>query len=315
MAEKIFGVIGNGKMAVDCIKYMQKYEDAKIAFFIYDPKKDNPSDSIMKTFEDAGINVKGITKINSPEAVEFVKRHKPDIMFSINNYRIIKDDLIAIPKTGTINFHNAPLPLYGGVNIPSWVIINGEKEHGVTWHFIDLGIDTGDVIAQRKFPIDEDTTAGRLMSLSIMEGLALFKETFENILHDNYKRQPQSGMSSYYSLKDYPENNGILSFSWNYEKIDQMVRGLNFIPFENTFVYPKLKTGNGEVVVNMVSYVGPNDDHSTVGKIMKIDDETFQIACADAILNIEDVMTEEMEGIEINEIAKTLGVREGDILD
>ncbi len=69
------------------------------------------------------------------------------------------------------------------MNIPSWAIINGESKHGVTWHFIDTGIDTGNIIAQKIFPLDKDVTAGRLMSKCIMEGLTLFKRNFRK--HNN----------------------------------------------------------------------------------------------------------------------------------
>ena len=309
MNTKSIGIIGNGKMAVDCINHMLEYEKAQVKFFIYDAEKNSSSESSYKLFSEKGIEVKAVSQINSLEALRIVKNHQPDFLFSINNFKIIRNELMDIPKIGTINFHNSPLPLYGGVNIPSWVIINGEKNHGVTWHFINSGIDTGDIIAQKIFPIDADITAGRLMAICIMEGISLFKNIFLKILNNEYKRRPQEGKSSYYSLKDFPENKGIIDFNWRYEKIERMVRGLNFLPFENTFVYPVISTSQGRIVINKVSKVADNNDPLNSGKIVRTDGD-FQITCADAVIRIDEAMTEDLEEVEAKDIPKRLGIIE-----
>ncbi len=93
MREKLIGVIGNGKMALDCINFMLKYEEAKVKFWILDPHKANPSETILAKVKEAGVDVKGIQNINSIEAFNFIKQYQPDIIFSINNYKIIKGRL------------------------------------------------------------------------------------------------------------------------------------------------------------------------------------------------------------------------------
>ena len=309
MGKKSIGIIGNGKMAVDCINHMLKFENVIVKFLIYDPLNDSQSRLSYQLFKENGIEVKAISQINSAEAIEMVRNHQPDFLFSINNFKIIRNELMNIPKIGAINFHNSLLPLYGGVNIPSWVIINGEKSHGVTWHFINSGIDTGDIIAQKEFPIDDDITAGRLMVKCIMEGILLFENIFTKILNNEYQRKPQEGKSSYYSFKDFPDNKGILDFNWKYEKIEKLVRGLNFLPFENTFVYPVIATSEGKVVVNRISKVADNNGSLTAGKIIQMNGE-FQIACEDAIIRIDEAMTEDLEEVETKDIAKKLGIVE-----
>ena len=58
-----------------------------------------------------------------------------------------------MPALGTINCHAGKLPFYRGRNVLNWAIINGESEFGITVHFIDDGIDTGDIIKQKTYPI------------------------------------------------------------------------------------------------------------------------------------------------------------------
>ena len=60
---------------------------------------------------------------------------------------------------GAINFHDGPLPRYAGLNAPVWAIINGEPDHGITWHMIEGGVDEGDILEQRLFELASEETA------------------------------------------------------------------------------------------------------------------------------------------------------------
>ena len=67
--------------------------------------------------------------------------------------QIFKKEIINLPLLKTINCHAGKLPFYRGRNILNWVLINDEKEFGVTVHYMDEGIDTGDIIMQDSFSI------------------------------------------------------------------------------------------------------------------------------------------------------------------
>src|SRR5690606_6410745 len=79
-----------------------------------------------------------------------------DYLFSIANLKIITEEILTLPKKGAINFHDGLLPGYSGLNVPSWAIINDEKIHGITWHFMTRKIDAGDIISQVEFSIDDN---------------------------------------------------------------------------------------------------------------------------------------------------------------
>jgi len=307
------GIIGNGKMAADCIKHLLTFENVEVRFAIYQSSKD-PQLAVKNFCESNGIETKVFKKLNDTDALDYIKSKETDYIFSINNFRIIGIELINIPSVGIINFHNGPLPAYGGVNIPSWAIINGEKQHGVTWHFVNEGIDTGDMIAQSLFEIDDDTTAARLMTTSIIKGLKLFKEFTPELFNGNIKKIPQEGKSSYFSLKDFPENNGVIKFSWDFTKISRLVRGLNFFPYSNDFVYACIENNGVSVVLNDVSLLQVKPSDIPAGKILRLNDSDFHVACDDSVVSLDSIMTIEMEEMTPEEAARVLEIKEGDIL-
>ncbi len=108
---------------------------------------------LVKTCSDNGLPFIRHKNINSDNVVEWVESKKPEIGVSAHFTKIIKHDLLSIPPMGFINLHPSPLPYYRGATPQHWQIVNGERESAVTVHFINEGIDTGDIIIQQKFEI------------------------------------------------------------------------------------------------------------------------------------------------------------------
>lgn len=91
--------------------------------------------------------------VNSGETVKKITQLKPEIIFSVYFNQIIGERVISIPKRGIVNIHPSYLPKYRGVGPTFWVLANNEKETGVSYHFITLSIDAGDVIKREIIPI------------------------------------------------------------------------------------------------------------------------------------------------------------------
>lgn len=98
--------------------------------------------------------------INSEEFIEQVKNYEADLFVSMSFDQIFGKVIRELPPLKTINCHAGKLPFYRGRNILNWVLINDEKEFGITVHYVDKGIDTGDIILQKVYEItDEDSYA------------------------------------------------------------------------------------------------------------------------------------------------------------
>jgi methionyl-tRNA formyltransferase len=104
--------------------------------------------------------------INSKEFMDFLLGACCDLFVSMSFNQIFKNDVINIPKEKTINCHAGKLPFYRGRNVLNWALINDEKDFGVTVHYVDDGIDTGDIILQRCYPITDDDDYSTLLNRS-----------------------------------------------------------------------------------------------------------------------------------------------------
>jgi len=95
-------------------------------------------------------------KATAAEVTDFIKQTKPDLLWVADYRYLLPSEILKLPKHGTINFHPSLLPKYRGRAPVNWAILKGEKEFGLTAHFIDEGMDTGDILAQEKFYLNDD---------------------------------------------------------------------------------------------------------------------------------------------------------------
>ena len=108
----------------------------------------------IKTFE--------VENPNSKKFLNVLRELKPDVIIN-QSQSIIKEELLQVPKIGVINRHNALLPKNRGRLTPFWVLYKGEKETGVSIHFIDEGIDSGEIIVQKKYKVRNNDTFNSLV--------------------------------------------------------------------------------------------------------------------------------------------------------
>jgi methionyl-tRNA formyltransferase len=109
--------------------------------------------------------------------------------------QILRRSLYALPRLGTVNCHAGKLPFYRGRNVLNWALINDEKEFGITVHYIDDGVDTGDIIMQSSYPIDDTDDYGTLLSKAYSECPVILHRAIQAIHGGTAKRTPQSSLA------------------------------------------------------------------------------------------------------------------------
>jgi methionyl-tRNA formyltransferase len=134
---------------------------------------------------------KGV-KINTIEFYHVAKKHGCDLFVSMSFNQIFKHEIANLPALGTINCHAGKLPFYRGRNILNWAIINDEKEFGITVHFVDEGIDTGDIILQNTFPITEVDTYETLLKVAHEKCASILYLAVKQIQKSDFKRVKQT---------------------------------------------------------------------------------------------------------------------------
>ena len=177
-------------------------------------------------------------------------QHRFDYLLSIANLAIIPEEVLALPLEGTINFHDGPLPQYAGLYTTSWAIINGESTHGVTWHIVETGIDTGNILVQKTFDLKSDESAFSLNTKCFEAGMATFESLLPAFAGGLPEGTPQNAADFvYYAKKQRPAAAATLDWSQPAEKLESLSRGLFFNNYENPLVIPKLFTAKGIYLV------------------------------------------------------------------
>ena len=147
----------------------------EVAFIV--PRTDT-KDLTLKNYADKfNIDYFKCDNVNSKDALEKIDGYSCDILVSMSFNQIFRSEIINLTPNRIINCHAGKLPFYRGRNILNWVLINDEPEFGITVHYVDEGIDTGDIILQRTFPIKESDSYATLLDIAFIE--------CANILYDS----------------------------------------------------------------------------------------------------------------------------------
>tara|TARA_B100000963_G_scaffold328362_1_gene316787 strand:- start:580 stop:1362 length:783 start_codon:yes stop_codon:yes gene_type:complete len=151
---------------------------------------ENPS--IITYAKSKLITTKRIKSPNNRDFLNYLDSLNIDIIIN-QSQSIIKKQLLKIPSIGIINRHNALLPKNRGRLTPFWVLFNKEKETGVSIHFVDEGIDSGDIIIQKKFDVENKDNFNSIVkknyglaSIAIIEALKILEnDKFKIIPNDD----------------------------------------------------------------------------------------------------------------------------------
>jgi methionyl-tRNA formyltransferase len=142
--------------------------------------------------------------------VNEIQSIKPDIILAIGWYYKIPKSILDIPKYGTWGIHASLLPKYAGGAPLVWAIINGEKETGVTLFRLDEGMDSGDIIYQKKFIIKQQDTIKEVYNKAIKVSKEILIKALKD--PDNIVFKPQDKNKLEYWPQRSPEN-GLIDFS------------------------------------------------------------------------------------------------------
>lgn len=144
------------------------------------------------------IPFKRCKNINSKEMYQLLKETKPDLCVISHFERLIKLPLLSVPKMGFINLHPSMLPDYRGMAPQHWPIINGESETGVTVHYVDEGVDTGDIIIQEAIPLYGNEYVSDLQKRWLVIYKRIMVEAIDRILVGTKTKKQKDLAGSYY---------------------------------------------------------------------------------------------------------------------
>lgn len=173
-----------------------------------------------------GLPVYQFERIRRPEGVAQLKALEPDVVITAAFGQILTQELLDIPRFGTLNVHASLLPKHRGSAPINWCIIQGEGQSGVTIMKTDAGMDTGDMLRCAATPIGVLETAGELIGRLSVLGAQLLAETLPDYLEGKIEPVPQDpDQATYEPMLD----KAMGEIDWNRpaSEIACRVRGLN----------------------------------------------------------------------------------------
>lgn len=145
-----------------------------------------------------GINLVRPANVNGAAFVKEIASLAADLNVSVSYDQILKPQIVATAPLGFVNLHAGMLPFYRGRSVVNWALINGETEIGVTAHFVDSGIDTGDIVAQVSLPILWTDTYADVLAKLIAAIPELAVQAVADIGSGRATRRPQHGLPGTY---------------------------------------------------------------------------------------------------------------------
>jgi methionyl-tRNA formyltransferase len=260
-------------------------------------KNNNGLANLWETSERLGYRTWQSKLVKDPRFADEVMAAEVDVILNIHSLFIINKDVVKAPRIGCFNLHPGPLPRYAGLNAVSWAIYRGETSHGVTIHKMEPGIDTGPIVYQELFDIDDADTGFTLSARCIRSGIPLVLRLMETASTDPVAipLTPQDLTKREYFGREIPHN-GKLLWSLPAREIVNFVRACDFFPFPSPWGNPQtiLETMSGEkeICVMKARLTGERCDKSpgTVGEVVG---PGVKVACGDEWIVVNKLKVEE----------------------
>lgn len=231
-------------------------------------------------------------KVRAPEAVETLREYGADVFIVAAFGQILSEEILSMPRYGCINIHASLLPKYRGSAPIQQVILDGEKETGITIMQMDKGIDTGDILLQSVVPVAEKETGDSLHDKLAEEGAKLIVEALRKLEAGELVPQKQNGEESCY-VKMLNKSMGRIDWTKSAVQIERQVRGLNSWPGTYTALHGKtLKIWESDAVE-------ANGDAASPGTVTAVEKDAFYVQTGDGLLKVTQIQPEGKKRMEV----------------
>ena len=275
------GYFADGPWGHETFKKLIKDPEIKISFICvrYDSK-----DETLKGY--AKLNNIDYIKhknVNSDKFISTIKKYNCDLFVSMSFDQIFKKRIINLTNGKIINCHVGNLPFYRGRNILNWMLINDEKNFSITVHYVDEGIDTGDIILQKSFEISDKDNYETLLKKSYKECADILFEVILKFKKGNvqsFKQKKIHTIGSYFVKRK--KGDEILNWNQSSREVFNFVRSIcRPGPCARTFLNNlEMKINNIELIQNAPNY------KSIAGSIINKTENNFIVKTKDTFVKV-----------------------------
>jgi methionyl-tRNA formyltransferase len=230
--------------------------------------------SFAQSARAAGLPLVQPAEPNDEAFLRLLGEMNPDVRVLAGYGKILRPPVIAVPRRLCINLHGGRLPGYRGSSPMNWALINGEKEFGLSVIQVDAGVDTGDVLIERVFPISPGDTIADLHRVANEEFPGMLLEAMRGVEAGTLRPRPQgSAGASYYPLR-FPEDGFVLWDAMTAGEVHDRIRALTD-PAPGAFTY------YGSTRVRLLASAAPDVDfRGEPGRIYRVSPSKGVLVCA-----------------------------------
>ena len=257
-----------------------------------------------------GIPVYTPSSLKTEEFSEVLGAHTPDIIVVVAYGKILPESVLSYPEFGCVNLHVSLLPKYRGAAPMQRAIMDGEKETGITIMYMDVGLDTGDIIACERFPISDDDDFESIHDRSAEIGSALLSKTLFDISNGCACRTKQDSSLATYAAK-IEKDDCKIDFSRSACEVSARIRGVTPIPGAFAYLDGKM------LKICCVSVGESSGKHKNVGEVTDVDpvgDGSVTVACGNGTLIIKKLKPEGKGIMSAGDFIRGRKIKKGDVL-
>lgn len=264
-------------------------EDETISIQFIVPRSDTTDQTLKSFSEKYKIDYLYPVNINEAKFIDTLKNYNCDLFVSMSFNQIFRLEALALPKLGVINCHAGKLPFYRGRNILNWALINDEKEFGITVHYVDEGIDTGDIIKQRSYPISDHDDYNSLLEIAYLECASILFDSIKEIqlgISERIKQETIDAVGFYCGRRGVGDE--IINWNQTSRNLFNFIRSISKPgPIATTFIKDnKVLINKSQLIVGASCYIG------TAGQLLAKTQDGFLVKTQDSFIEISDIYSE-----------------------
>ncbi|HVF71840.1 MAG TPA: methionyl-tRNA formyltransferase [Chthoniobacterales bacterium] len=230
--------IGTGEIGLPVLRWLRQSSEHELVAVVTQPDKPvgraqrSEAPPIKAALAGQTVPVLQPIKIRADDSVAQIRDFSPDVIVVMAYGQILPPSLLEIPRIACLNLHASLLPKHRGAAPIQAAIVHGDEETGITVMYMDAGLDTGDMLLQKRIPITPDETGGSLHGRLAEIAPAALEEGLDQIANGSAPRTPQDASIATYAPKLEREHGRI---DWNESAalIERKVRA--FDPWPGAF--------------------------------------------------------------------------------
>jgi methionyl-tRNA formyltransferase len=285
--------------------------DTVAAVFCAPEKEGVRPDALRAAAQERGIKVHQFKSLRAPEAIQAMKDANAEIGIMAFVLQFAPQELVSIPRHGTIQYHPSLLPKYRGPSSINWPIIKGEIETGLTIFRPSDGLDEGAVILQKKTPLSTEDTLGTVYFDRLFpQGVSAMLEAADLVVAGKHTETVQDeSQASYEGWCRTAEAR--IDWAKPIDHVYNLIRGCNPAPGAWT-------THNGKKLqifdARKILFRRFADVTGKIGEVTDVSAQSFKVTAQGGVVEVLKARFEDGKKLGGGEVAQSGGLTAGTLL-